>query len=67
MDHYYTVYEMCNEQEAEYILMKMGLRIKRCLACTHNRCMGPKCDIYVSSKEEERLGKYLINQKLKGE
>lgn len=48
----------CNSQQVDYIAMKMCMQKKKCDTC--KRCIGEKCDIYTSSKEEAGLGKYLI-------
>lgn len=53
----------CDNKQAEYIAMKIGQQRKQCDNC--NRCIGKKCDIYTTSEEEARLGKYLIEQKIR--
>lgn len=54
----------CSEKQAEYISMKLSQMKVRCCDCKN--CIGEKCDIYTSSKEEAMLGKYLLENHLKG-
>ena len=54
--------EACDEQQADYILMKIIQQIKRCKICTS--CLGTQCDIYTSCEDEAMLGKYLIHKQI---
>lgn len=53
----------CDDKQADYIAMKMSQQRKICDSCYE--CIGNACDIYTSSEEEARLGKYLIEQKIR--
>ena len=56
----------CNSRQADYITMKMSEQKKKCGKC--KAVYGCNmCDIYTSCEEEARLGKYLIEQKIRGE
>lgn len=50
----------CDEQQADYISMKIDKQRKICNECPN--CIGPRCDIFTSAKEEATLGKYLIEK-----
>lgn len=53
----------CDDDEADYILMKICMQKKKCKTCT--RCIGEMCDVYTTIEAEARLGKYLIEQEVK--
>lgn len=52
----------CNSIQADYISMKMSMQKKRCDTC--QSCIGEQCDIFTTSEEEARLGKYLIEREI---
>jgi len=52
-----------DKREAEYIAMKLSKMKTVCNNCVSGDC--GICDIYTSTKDEARLGKYLIENYIK--